>query len=107
EPGHYRFTPHVRVDREGYKREVSTNDMPQTSPDLAACTRVVLHDMTIPSSILNSPPSEDAVETMNRSYMGSPLVVVGLVEAAEIVLVMGAITIAYAVAVEVAGESGD
>lgn len=69
-PGHYRFNPHVRVDQEGYTQAISTEDMPATAHDFAACTRVALDDMALPNAVLNTPPSEDSVVTTTRSYMG-------------------------------------
>ncbi|UQA56099.1 hypothetical protein [Polyangium aurulentum] len=107
EPGRYFLNTHVRVDREGVNRGASTVDVPQTSPDLTACMRVVLREMAVPEAILQAPPSEDAAATMNRAYMGSPAVVVVVaVGLSEIVLEAGAITILLAVTVEVVNEAG-
>lgn len=105
EPGQYRFTPRVRVDQGGVSRGVSTDDIPSTTPDLAACTRVVLRDMAIPASILNSAP-KDAVATTDRSYMGSPAAaVVVIVVLGELALEAGAYTILFAITVEVVSEA--
>ena len=102
-PGHYRFNPHVRVDQEGYTQAISTEDMPATAHDLAACTRVALDAMPIPSSVLDTPPAADSVVTTSRSYMGSPVVVViVVVELTEIVFEAAAYTFLFAVTVEVA-----
>ncbi|UQA54974.1 hypothetical protein [Polyangium aurulentum] len=107
EPGRYYLNTHVRVDREGVNQGASTVDVPQTSPDLTACMRVVLREMAVPEAILQAPPSEDTAATMNRSYLGSPaLVVVVAVGLSEIVLEAGAITILFAVTVEVVNEAG-
>jgi hypothetical protein len=106
-PGHYRFNPLVRVDEEGYTHEVSMEDMPKTGYDFAACTRVALQDMALPRSVLNTPPSEDAVETMNRSLVASPVVVVVVVvELTEIVFEAAAYTFLFAVSVEVVKKAG-
>jgi hypothetical protein len=107
DPGRYFLNTHVRVNRESINRGVSTVDVPQTSHNLTACMRVVLREMAVPEAILQAPPSEDAAATMNRSYMGSPAVVVVVaVGLSEIVLEAGAITILFAVTVEVVNEAG-
>jgi hypothetical protein len=107
EPGRYYLNTHVRVDRDGINQGVSTNDIPKTSHDLTACMRVALREMAIPEAILQAPPTEDAAATMSRAYMGSPAVVVVVaVGLSEIVLEAGAITILFAVTVEVVNEAG-
>jgi hypothetical protein len=107
EPGRYYLNTHVRVDRDGINQGVSTNDIPKTSHDLTACMRVALREMAIPEAILQAPPSEDAAATVSRAYMGSPAVVVVVaVGLSEIVLEAGAITILFAVTVEVVNEAG-
>jgi hypothetical protein len=107
EPGRYYLNTHVRVDRDGINQGVSTNDIPKTSHDLTACMRVALREMAIPEAILQAPPTEDAAATMSRAYMGSPAVVVVVaVGLSEIVLEAGAITILFAVTVEVLNEAG-
>ncbi|UQA63441.1 hypothetical protein [Polyangium aurulentum] len=107
EPGRYYLNTHVRVDREGVNQGASTVDVPQTSPGLTACMRVVLREMAVPEAILQAPPTEDAAARMNRSFMGSPAVVVVVaVGLSEIVLEAGAVTILFAVTVEVVNEAG-
>ena len=107
QPGRHHFNPVVEVDRDGMRRSVKTPDMPDTAPDLAACTRVALGDMTIPSSMLNmrstqSVASTSAPTSAQRLYLGNPavaaVVVVGL---SEIVLEAGAYTILFGVTVKV------
>ena len=107
EPGRHWFNPRVQVDQDGFHREVSTDDIPRTAPDLVLCTRSVLRDMAIPSSILTLPPPEDA-PTTNRTYMGTPavIVVVVVVEVTEIVIEAGLLTVLFGVTVEVAHEAG-
>jgi hypothetical protein len=69
--------------------------------------RVTLREMAIPDAVLQAPPSEDAAATMSRAYMGSPAaVVVVLVALSEIVLEAGAVTILFAVTLEVVDEAG-
>ena len=106
EPGHYRFSPHVRLDQGGF-RDVSTDDIPRTAPDLAICTRLVLHDMAIHDSILGAQPSGEVAAT-DPSYMGSPAAagafVLVLIAVGEVVFEAGVYTIAFAVAVETGKE---
>jgi hypothetical protein len=107
EPGRYSFSPNVQVSRGGFVQEVSTYDIPQSAPDLAACTRVVLREMALPDAILQAPPSGDAAATTSRAYMGSPaVVVIVVVGLSELVLEAGAYTILFAVTVELVNEAG-
>ena len=107
DPGCYYLNTQVQVDRDGINQGVSMVDVPQTSHDLTACMRVALREMAIPEAILQAPPTENAAATVNRSYMGSPAVVVVVaVGLSEIVLEAGAITILFAVTVEVVNEAG-
>lgn len=105
--GSHTFHPVVRVDREGYRLEVTTDDIPRTAPDFAACTRVALGDMKVPEELLNHRPVRRAHETngptaAQRSMVGSPVIVVIVVEVAlvELILEAGAYTILFATTVE-------
>jgi len=51
EAGSWAFRPMIRVNQDGYVVDVSAGDMPNAAPDLAACTRIALSDMAIPSHI--------------------------------------------------------
>jgi hypothetical protein len=110
-PGRYHFKPVVTVDPDGLKRGVETPDMPDTAPDLAACTRIVLGDMGIPSSIFNkrlaqSDASANAPTIEQRTQFGSPavvvVVVVEVVVFKEILISIGTATILLAATVIVA-----
>lgn len=111
EPQNYRFSPRVQVDQDGITQGVSMEDTPEATSDLAACVRVTLRDMAIPTRILGL-QQPDAVAATNestlahRSYMGSPAVVVVVaVGLSELVLEAGAYTILMAITVEVVGKA--
>lgn len=115
-PGRHQFNPVVEVNQDGVKRGVSTPDMPDTAPDLAACTRIALSDMAIPSAVFQmrkaqSTASTNASTVEQRSLVGNPgvVVVVVVVEVAlaEIVLEAGAITILFATTVKVVDDAKD
>jgi hypothetical protein len=112
-PGRHHFNPIVKVDQDGMRRGVETPDMPGSAPDFAACTRIALGEMTVPSSVFNmgttqSAASTNAVTPAQRLYVGNPavavIVVVGL---SEIVLEAGAYTILFAVTVKVVEKAKD
>lgn len=113
EGGSWAFSPTIQVNREGYIVDVNAGDMPQSASDLAACTRIALGDMPIPSYIFNirpaqSDPTTNEATTAQRSYMGSPaVVVVVVVGLSEIVLEAGAVTILFAVTVKVVDKAID
>ncbi len=113
EGGSWAFSPTIRVNRRGYVVDVDTGDMPQSALDLAACTRIALGDMVIPSYILKIRPTKSDTATneatmAQRSYVGSPaLVVVVVVGLSEIVLEAGAATILFAVTVKVVDKAVD
>jgi hypothetical protein len=113
EGGSWAFSPTIQVNREGYVDEVNAGEIPKTAPDLAACIRIALGDMAIPSHIFNlrSTQSDTATNepTMaQRSYIGSPaVVVVVVVGLSEIVLEAGAVTILFAVTVKVVDKAVD
>jgi len=104
--GRHRFHPVVKVDQDGMRWGVETPDMPSSAPDFAACTRIALGDMAIPSSVFQMRTTQSTLA--QRSYMGNPavvvLVVVGL---SEIVLEAGAYTILFAVTVKVVDKAKD
>jgi len=113
EAGSWAFSPTIQVNREGYVDEVNAGEIPKTAPDLAACTRIALGDMAIPSQIFNlrstqSNTSTAEATTTQRSYIGSPaVVVVVVVGLSEIVLEAGAVTILFAVTVKVVEKAVD
>jgi hypothetical protein len=106
-PGRHQFNSVVEVDRNGMKWGVSTPNMPDAAPDLAACTRIALQDMAIPSSVFNLRSTQSAalsneVTPAQRSFMGNPAVaVVVIVGLSELVFEAGAYTILFAVSVKV------
>jgi hypothetical protein len=113
EPGHHRFSPTVHVDQQGIKWGVTTDDIPKSADDFAACTRIVLNEMAIPHGILNLRTTEATVAANEatggqRSYMGSPAVaVVVVVGLSELVLEAGAYTILFAVTVKVVEKAAE
>jgi hypothetical protein len=113
EGGPWAFSPTIQVDREGYVVNVNAGEMPKTAPDLAACTRIALGDMAIPSYFFNLRQKQSDTATSEstmaqRSYMGSPaVVVVVVVGLSEIVLEAGAVTILFAVTVKVVDKAVD
>lgn len=113
EGGSWAFSPTIEVDREGYVVDVNAGDMPQSASELAACTRIALGNMAIPSHIFHirptqsNPTTSDAIMAQ-RSYMSSPaVVVVVVVGLSEIVLEAGAVTILFAVTVKVVDKAVD
>lgn len=111
--GDYKFHPIVQVDTDGVKRGVEIEGIPDTAPDLAACMRIALRDMTIPSEVFNlrqTPLTASTNEPTKeqRSYLGHPVVVVVVVVGlGEIVLEAGAATILFAVTVKVVEKAKD
>jgi len=111
--GSWAFSPTIQVNREGYVVDVNAGDMPQSAPDLAACTRIALSDMAIPSTVFQMRQTQSTAWTNEttveqRSYMGSPaVVVVVVVGLSEIVLEAGAYTILFAVTVKVVEKAVD
>ncbi len=110
--GSWAFSPEIRVDQDGRVLDVDAGGVPNTAPDLAACVRVTLGDMAIPSSIFNmrsmqsTSITEPTIE--QRSLVGNPaVVVVVVVEVGEIVLESGAITILFATTVKVLDKAAD
>jgi hypothetical protein len=113
EGGSWAFSPTIQVDREGYLVNVNAGEIPKTAPDLAACTRIALGDMAIPSYFFNLRQKQSDTATneptmAQRSFMGSPaVVVVVVVGLSEIVLEAGAVTILFAVTVRVVDKAVD
>jgi hypothetical protein len=111
-PGRYNFNPIVEVNQDGVKQGVETPDMPGSAPDFAACTRIALSDMAIPSEVFDklrktqSTTSTNEVTEAQRTLVGNPavvvLVVVGL---GEIVFEAGAYTVMVGVTVQVVGHA--
>lgn len=109
EPGYHRFDSKVQVDAEGYKEQVTIEDIPGRAPDFGACMRNVLRDMPIADE-----PFRRGVETLKyqrahsspeqSSLVGHPAVIVvaGVtIVVSELVLEAGATTILFSVTVEV------
>jgi len=105
-PGRHYFNPIIEVDQDGMRRSVKTPDMPDTAPELAACTRIALQDMAIPSSVFNmratQSPSTNEPTVEQRSLVSNPaVVVIVVVGLGEIAIEAGAYTILFGVSVKV------
>lgn len=95
----------VQVDREGRIYEVTVEGVPDNASDLAACTRVTLQDMSVPSLPLRS-DSTDATGSVQAkpqsNEMANPAVAAEVaILLAEFVAQHGAKTILYAVTIQV------
>ena len=111
-PGSWTFRPTITVDQYGRFVDVHAGGIPNTAPDLAACTRDAWSDMTIPESAFTmrttQPPHEQTAE--QRALVGNPgvvVVVIVVAEVGEIVLEAGAITILFATTVKVVEKAAD
>lgn len=113
ESGSWAFSPEIRVNQEGYVVGVDVGGVPETAPDLAACTRIALRDIAIPSAVFDmrvprSSASMNESTVGQRAYLGSPaLVVVVVVGLSELVFEAGAYTILFAVTVKVVDKAID
>jgi hypothetical protein len=115
EPRHYGFHPEIQVDEDGVKWAVTTNDIPASANDFAACTRSVLSDMPVSEDLIRKGAEELNVQraqasAAQRSLMGSPVVIVvaGVaIVVSELVLEAGAYTIMFAVTVKVVEKAVD
>ncbi len=107
-PGHLALDSTVEVDEDGVKWGVSINNLPETASDFGACMRIALQGMPIADE-----PFRRGVETLKfqrqealaeqRKLMGHPVVIVvaGVtIVVSEVVLEAGAVTILFAVSVE-------
>ncbi len=113
--GSWAFGPTVQVDQDGYVIGVHAGEIPNTAPDLAACTREAMRAMAIPGWIFNlrqqQPVASANEPTMaQRTQFGSPAVVVVVVvevALAELVLEAGAFTILFGVTVQLVDKVAD
>lgn len=105
------LSPLVRMDSEGNKFDVITDDMPRDADELAACTRLALWEMNVPAWMLAVRPGKlptGAVQNpVQRSAMGSPVVVVlGVtIVLADLVIEAGAITLIFTLAIEILDDA--
>ncbi|HRI70839.1 MAG TPA: hypothetical protein PK156_41685 [Polyangium sp.] len=111
--GSWAFSPEVLVYPNGRIARVNAGGVPETAPDLAACTRDALGDMAIPSGVFNMRRKQSFASTTTqtseqRSLMGNPaLVVIVVVGLGEIAIEAGAATILFAVTVKVVDKAVD
>ena len=111
-PGSHSIHLVIKTDKNGGKRRVTENDIPNTAPEFASCTRQALREMEIPAEFFRlaadmEKKTQGDVSKAQRSNMGSPLiVVVGVaVGLSEVVLEAGAFTILFAITVELAADA--
>ncbi len=110
--GSWAFSPEVQVYPNGRIARVNAGGVPETAPDLAACTRDALGDMAIPSAVFNmrsrSVASTNEQTPEQRALMGNPaLIVIVVVGLGEIAIEAGAATILFAVTVKVVDKAVD
>lgn len=105
EPQPYRVEAKVQVDQEGRKQDIVVGGIPDSAPDLAACTRIALRDMALPGS-LRQLRGEETIGMANGQIVprgneiGNPIVLVELGSAlAEFVAAHGGRMVIYAVTV--------
>jgi hypothetical protein len=107
--GHsYRMRANVKIGEELIIEEVRIADL--VHPDLDACTRVALRAMAAPESMLQLGVDEWFARANEqtpdaRAMMGNPAVWYITIKLVEIAIQAGAVTIAFAVAVELTNEA--
>jgi hypothetical protein len=77
-----RVDARAQVDGEGRIQKVIVDGIPDTAPDLAACTRITLRDMAVPGWVLNLRPGQRVLSTNGQTVPMRN-------EAGNMVLVMG------------------
>ena len=110
----FAFYPKVKVDQDGRVIEVYAGNIPETAPDLAACIRITLHQMSVPEWMLkirpaqNMHPPEGNTEAL-RKEMANPVVVAGalLILFAELAIEVEGIEVAFMVSLEVVAATAE
>jgi hypothetical protein len=98
---------HVQVTPEGQVLDVQLTGIPNRAPDLAACTRITLREMTVPASVLSLRQKQTADSTTEQpvprgNEIGNPIVLWEIGAAmAEFVAEHGGRIVLYTVTIEV------
>lgn len=100
----------VQVDEAGRTQNVILEGIPDTAPDFAACTRVALRDMAVPSSVLRLRPGNVVGSTNGktvsvRNELGNVVVVGVFLLLGELAVEYGGYTILFAISVELVHEA--
>jgi hypothetical protein len=98
---------HVQVTPEGKVLDVQLTGIPDRAPDLAACTRITLREMTVPASVLSLRQKQTADSTNEQTVprgneIGNPIVLWEIGAAmAEFAAEHGGRIVLYTVTIEV------
>jgi hypothetical protein len=107
--GGYAFQYKIVINKNGQKLNVASEGIPASAPDFAACTRSVLRDMAIPSSVLNLRPDPRVSSTSGRTKpvggeLASVTVVETVIDLGRLVVRAGGTTILLAISIELAAS---
>ncbi len=106
---HYRVVGNVQANDERRVLDVAITGLPVTAPDLAACARSVLRDMSVPTWPMRVRSEETVTKTNTsslppRDALGTPaIVVLGVtIVFTDLVIEAGGITIIFALSMDLA-----
>ena len=110
----FAFYPKMKVNQDGRVTEVYAGNVPETAPDLAACIRITLREMSVPEWMLkirpaqNMHPPEGSTEAL-RKEMANPVVVAWalLILFAELTIEVEGIEVALMVSLEVVAATAE
>lgn len=110
-PGLWAFRPVLQVNQQGNVVDVNAGEVPNSAPDFAACTRIALRDMAIPSSVFNLRQTQSTASTNEptkeqRSLVGNPVVVIVVVEIVytEVIIEAGVGAILFATTLQLVDD---
>jgi hypothetical protein len=110
EPRSYRVEAKVKANQNAQIRDVEVGGIPDDAPDLAACTRITLREMSLPMSVRQLRPGQtigaaDRPLSPHRNEAGNVIVVGIAILLGEFVVEYGGYTILFAVTLDLVHEA--
>lgn len=110
EPRFYRVDAKVKANQNAQIRNAAVEGIPDSAPDLAACTRITLREMSLPTSVRQLRPGDtigatDRPLARHRNEAGNVIVVGIVILLGEFVVEYGGYTILFAVTLDLVHEA--